>query len=177
MTFTVVGCGNSAQNWVPNGPSIGCNDCEKFGNGVDYLVLVNSPNKFKHRINTILRTKAQVLTNMPGTWIKHFSKDRLTQIRLSPFVVRVRPGMIYSSGTTPIICMSVAIAKGATKIILWGVDMVNHQTFRIGVKKGDQEISVYRKFFKEVKLLGIEVFRGADGTCFDNDLSLWTSPQ
>lgn len=175
MTYSIIACGKSAAEWQPNGISIGCNDVLKWGKPVDYLVLVNSPNKFKQRLPIILRTKAQVLTNMPGTWNKHFKKTE--HIRLSPFVVRVRPGMIYSSGTTPIIAMSVAIAKGATKLILWGVDMVDHPTFRVGVKKGDQEIHVYRKFFKEVALLGIEIYRGANGTAFDNDLPLWTSPQ
>ena len=76
-------------------------------------------------------------------------------------------GFVLSSVTTPIICISMAIKMGATEIIVYGLDMLNHKTYRVGTKLGDREFNKYKLFFKECERLNIKVWRGADGTAFD----------
>lgn len=171
MTFTIIGCGDTAKEWTPVGTTIGSNDCERFGKRVDYLVLVNAPHKFKERINVIKNSKAQVYVNSLGPWSKMFPQAK--QIRLTPFTIRINKDLIYSSRTTPIICMSLAIKMGATKLILWGIDMLTHHSFRRGTKTGDHEITTYRKFFVQANKLGVDVYLGRQGTAFDNDLPIY----
>lgn len=174
--FTVIGCGESARNWVRNGVVIGSNDCEKFGKPVDYLVLANAPNKFKDRLRTIKESKAKVLVTSKTAWNKVFPTcEQIT--RYTQFNTRITGGFIYTSRTTPIMCLSLAIRMGAKQIVMWGVDMVNHHAYRRGTKQGELEIAIYNKFIKQAGVQGIKIWRGAEGTVFDNTLPLWTIAQ
>ena len=171
-TFTIVACGESAQGWTPRGTCIGSNDCEKFGQPVDILILANHPDKFKERINIIKKSKATVRSNTPQTWRKMFPNVEKIS-RMVFFHKRILPGFTYTSKTTPIMCISTAINMGAKEVILYGVDMLTHHSFRRGVKHGDFEIATYLKFFKEMERLGIKVFLGAKGSAFDNSLPIY----
>lgn len=172
MIFTVIGCGESADGWVRRGTCIGSNDCERFGNPVDILILVNMPRKFKERLNTIKKSKAKVLTNVPGNWKPYFPNCEKIQ-RLISFNKAILKNFIYSSQTTPIICLSLAIKMGAKEIIMYGVDFKNHHSFREGTKSGQREIDVYKRFFRECERIGVKVYLGAKGTTFDNFLPLY----
>lgn len=174
--FTIVGCGDSARNWVPNGISIGSNDCEKFGRPVDYLVLANAPHRFRERLETIKKSKAKVMVTSKTEWQKIF--PNCEQIyRTTAYNQRILGGFIYTARTTPIMCFSLALRLGATEIVMWGVDMVTHKTYRQGLKQGDLEIATYRRFFEQAKKLGIKVYLGAGGTVFDGILKQWTTVQ
>ena len=170
--FTVVGCGDSARNWVPNGVSIGSNDCEKWGRPVDYLILANHPSKFKDRLKVIKATKAKVMVTSRRDWDKHLP-NCIQIARITAFNLRASRGFIYTARTTPIMCVSMALKMGATEIMLWGVDMLTHHAYRQGEKKGDQEIATYKRFFSYVQKTDVKVWRGADGTAFDKVLPLW----
>lgn len=177
MTTFIIGCGESARHWGNQkcDLSIGVNDCLKFGYPVDQLVLINFERKFTPpRLKTILATQAKVWTHTT-TWKKHFPKAEV--IKLSPFNQNVRRGLIYSSKTSPMVAMSLALKQGATELVLFGIDMLTHQAYRAGVKGGDYEISNYLKFFDSLKKQGIKVYRGADGTCFDSKLPLYVKPE
>jgi len=175
MIFTIVGCGDSAKSWTPIGTSIGSNDCEKWGRGVDHLILANHPGKFKNgRLNIIKRTKAQVHTTSRRLWQQNLPCC-LQLNRVVSFNTRLLNGFIYTSSTTPIMCMSLAIRMGATELILWGVDMLNHHAYYQGSKLGNREIGVYHKFFQACTAKGIKVYLGAHGTAFDKTLPLWTT--
>jgi hypothetical protein len=69
--------------------------------------------------------------------------------------------------------MSLAIKQKATNIILWGCDMISHSSYRIGTKDGDNEIKKYLKFFECAKKIGVKIWRGANGSCFDQHLPLY----
>lgn len=174
--FTIVGCGDSAKNWQPNGVSIGSNDCEKFGKPVDYLVLANAPHRFKERLATIKKSKAKVMVTSKPAWQSIF--PNCEQIyRTTAYNQRVLGGFIYTARTTPIMCFSLALRLGATEIIMWGVDMVNHKTYRLGTKQGDLEIATYKRFFEQAKKLGIKTWIGKGGTVFDSYLPTWPTTQ
>ena len=135
-------------------------------------LLVNAPGKFKERLNIIKKTKAEVMTNSLRVWKSIFPNATLLN-RMVFFNRRILPGHIYTSKTTPIICISLAIRMGATEIILWGCDMLTHHAFRRGTKSGDFEIATYERFFLEAKRMGIKIFLGAKGTAFDNYLEVY----
>lgn len=171
--MTVVGCGDSAKGWIPRGTTIGVNDVLKFGRDVDILIVVNSPAKFKERLNIIKKSKAKVLTNSVNLWKPHFPNCQKIE-RLISFNAKILKNFVYMSQTSPIIAISYAIKQGAKEIIIWGVDMKTHHQFRVGTKAGDREANVYRRFFKDCSRIGVKIFLGSLGTCFDNELPLWT---
>ena len=173
MIYTVVGCGPSAALWEPNGISIGSNDCEKWGRPVDYLVLANHPGKFKgDRLEIIKRTKASVQCTSASQW-KALLPNAFQLLRAVSFNTRILPGFVYTSRTTPIMCVSLAIRMGAKKIIMWGCDMMSHHTYYKGSRHGDAEIALYKRFFADCKRINVEVYLGQEGTAFDNYLPLW----
>lgn len=174
MTVAIIGAGASAEGWGKNkfDLSIGVNDCYKFGYHPDQLVLVNFERKFlPNRLKTILATRPQKVWTHTSTWKRHFNNAEI--IKLSPFNGYVRNGMVYSSKTSPIVAISLAYKQGATEIVLYGVDMLNHQAYRVGTKHGDHEIKNYLKFFNELMKKGIQVWLGARGSVFENKLPLW----
>ena len=173
MTYTVVASGQSAEHWIRRGVCIGSNDCEKWGKPVDYLILANAPRKFKpERLAIIKKTKAKVLVTSLSQWKPIFPNCELIQKRTT-FNKTLMPRFIQTSVTTPIMCLSLAIRMGATEIIMWGNDLLTHHSFRKGTKAGDREIAVYRKYFKEMERLKIKLWRGADGTAFDDCLPIY----
>lgn len=172
MTVTIVACGESARHWVPRGLTIGVNDALKFGIDTDILLLVNAPVKFKERLSIIKKSKAEVLTTGLTQWKPFFQNAKRLE-RVTSFNKMIMKGFCQTSQTSPIMAMSHAIRLGATELIVWGIDFVDHRVWRVGTKSGDREIAKYKLFFKECERLKIKVWRGADGTVFDNVLPLW----
>lgn len=174
MTVSVIACGNSAQDWhkVPCDLSIMVNDGFKFGAQPNQLVLINFQRKFdKQRLDTILKTRPEKVWTHTSTWQKHFSNAVI--MKLTTFNGYLRDGLIYSSKTSPMVAVSLAVKQHATEIILWGIDFLNHKSYRKGTKDGDFEIKNYLKFFEEIRKRGIKVYRGADGSAFDLYLPLY----
>lgn len=173
MIWTVVASGDSAKGWIPRGTTIGVNDCLKWGRDTDILILVNAPGKFKERLNIIKQSKARVLTNSLNMWRPYF-KDCQKIERLISFNGKILKNFVYMSQTSPIIAISYAIKQGATEIVMYGVDFLNHRRWAKGTKNGDRECKVYERFFKECERLNIKIYLGSTGTAFDNYLPLWT---
>jgi hypothetical protein len=174
MKISIIGCGISAKGWfkVPCDLSIGVNDMLKFGHQPDQLVLINFERKFTHdRLKTILATKAKRVWTHTSTWKRHFPHADV--IKLTQFNGNVRNDLIYSSKTSPMVAISLAVKQGASEIIIWGVDMINHPAYRKATKHGDYEINQYLKFFQQLNKRGIKVYRGADNTAFDFVLPLY----
>lgn len=173
MIVSIVACGQSAKDWhkTPCDLSIGVNDVLKFNHSVDQLVLINFERKFTpERLNIIKATKAKVFTHTQ-TWKKHFPSAQV--IKLTPFNKVVRPGFYYSSRTSPMVALSLAIKAKATDIVLFGIDFDGHKTFKRDNRDGIHEISKYLMFLDGVRKLGINVWRGADGTAFDLHMPLY----
>lgn len=168
MQVTVVACGESARHWIPRGITIGSNDVLKFGRDTDYLILANSPGKFKpERLNIIKKSKAKILVTSVNQWKPYFPACERIQ-KVTTFNKMIMKGYCQTSVTTPIMALSIAIRMGATEIIMWGVDLLNHKSYAKGTKAGDREIDKYKMYFKECERLKIKVWRGADGTAFDD---------
>jgi hypothetical protein len=168
MIATVVALGNSGINWKPRGLTIGVNEYLMWGRQAEVMVLVNAPHKFSlDEMNLIRQHKGKVITNSPGQWSKYFPHAELLK-HMGQFNLRVQKGRIYSSATSPMIAISYAMTQGATEIILYGVDFLNHGKYKVGTKHGDHEILVYNRFFKSLEKIGVKVYLGQSGSAFEN---------
>lgn len=184
MTIHVIGCGESGKHWDGSGYSIGVNDAFKWGFPVNELILVNRPDKFSpDRLKTILdcyRTGNilnDVYSHKPADWNgKHFLPNYCLQLPLSPFVGRVKRGIIYKSATSPFIAISKAFTMGASEIIIWGVDFKTHKGFTDQNKAGQNEIFQYKKLIEAIQgQYGVSFFLGAGGSALEQfvDVKKW----
>lgn len=176
MIASVVALGQTAQHWIPRGLTIGVNEYLTWGKQADAMIIVNAPHKFSHdEMNLITKHKGQMLTNSPKQWSKYFTNAEALK-HMGPFHLRVQKGRLYSASTSPMIAISYAMQRGATEIILWGVDFNTHPKYKKGTKNGDHEIEIYKRFFESCKKLGVEITLGSPGTAFDDYVPLWFPP-
>jgi hypothetical protein len=178
MTYHIIGCGQTAQHWQGQGPSIGVNDAEKWGFMLDHLVIVNAPNQFQDsRLQTILKsTPGKVWSHMPEFWGNFKNIEKIRPIEWVKGE-KIRDGVVHCSKTSPFIAMSLAYNMGAKEIVLWGVDLINHPKFGVGQSKHVNEMLKFDSYIKALKEKGVEVFIGAKGTSFDNILNVWNASQ
>jgi hypothetical protein len=187
-TFTIVGCGNSAKDWQPNGYSIGVNDAWKFGKPTDGLLVCNRPQQFSQdRLKTITNSKPKHFYSNSGDWKHYFdyfdSPSRFKRIHSNnpelPMVKYMQwSGALYDntvsfSNTSPITAISIAYILGAKEIILWGVDFRTHHLYNDNSPNTKRESEVYLEMFAALKEKGVSVYRGADGSVFDDKLPLY----
>jgi hypothetical protein len=168
MKVSIVGCGESAREWfkAPCDFSVGVNDCVKFGHQVDNLLVVNSPSKFNpshkngnvNRFKTIVESKPKRFFCHNTNWKSYFPKYELLNLR--PFNGTYKKGRVYNSATSPIIAITLAVHLGATELIIWGVDMLNHHRWSPGKRDYDLELSLYGLLFEELNNEGIKVSLG-----------------
>lgn len=174
-TFTIVATGDSAQDWTSNGQSIGCNDAFKFGKPLDSLLICNRPETFsEERRKTILATNPKEFYSHKSNWLPYFPQWK--KIRLHTWAGTLHQynrndgPHAYSSNTSPIIAITLAYNLGAKEIIIWGVDFQNHKIFHQGNPETKREVNVYLQVFEQLKEKGVQVWRGADGTAFDEHI-------
>lgn len=173
MISTVVALGQSSTNWTPRGLTIGVNEYLTFGKQADVMIIVNAPHKFDHEeMNLILKHKGRMLTNSPKQWSKHIPQAEGLK-HFGAFHLRVARGRVYHSTTSPMVAISYAIQRGATEVVIYGVDFKDHPKYRAGTKAGDHEIGVYKRFFESAGKLGVKIWLGANGSVFDDALPLY----
>lgn len=171
MTYTIVGCGQSAQNWKDNGYSIGVNDSWKFGKPTNALLVCNTPTRFTHeRLNTIINSKPEKFYTRNREWSQFHD---ITMIKYAPWYGVIRPKQIYYSNSSPFIAISLAYTLGAKEIILWGVDFKNHHMFTEGSQETKKEVERYLELFGCLQELGVSVWLGEKGTAFDLHLPFY----
>lgn len=187
-TFTIVGCGDSAKDWEPNGYSIGVNDCWKFGKPTDALLICNRPQQFsQERLTTILNSKPKHFFCDSSNWKDHFdyfrqgSKNKkifsnypgFSSPRMMQWSGTLYPATVFYSNTSPIIAITLAYNLGAKEIILWGVDFRNHHMYHDNSPATKSEVKVYLEVFECLREKGVSIYRGADGSVFDNLIPMY----
>jgi len=170
MTIHIIGLGSSAQHWNGEGPSIGVNDSNRWGHNLNYLLLLNSPNQFEaNRFEIIRNTQVQkVYTCYPNQWkavmsvpvVEFVSRQWAHSNRLQ----KISTNYLYHSKTSPFAAISLAFSWGFKNIVLWGVDMVDHQTYKPGNGFFQNEYTSYKTFCQSLKEKGCEVFLGCEGS-------------
>lgn len=172
MTFTIIATGSSAQNFVPRGHVMGCNDAAKWGKPLDSLVVCNRPQQFsKERYEIIKNTKCENFYSHKSAWVKEFPAWK--KINLTPWYGTYHKGQIYSSNSSPIIAITLAAKLGAKDIIMWGCDFKNHHIFNASNPQTKKEVDVYRALIDQLVKNGIFVWLGNTGTAFDVHLPTW----
>jgi hypothetical protein len=148
----------------------------KWGHKLNALVVINSPSRFKdepERMNIIVNSKPDTFYCNNPSWEKYFPDWKLLSLVSFSYSHRRIKGRLWSSKTSPFVAICLAVTLGATDVVLWGVDMVTHKYFNPQTKAFDHEYNNYLKLFEKLKAEGITVWRGSDGSCFDNDLELY----
>lgn len=167
--FTIVACGESAKDWIPRGHSIGVNDAWKWGKPTDSLLVCNRPVEFgQGRLQTIINSKPETFYSHKSNWAYAFPNWK--KINLCQWYGRLVKGQHYSSNTSPFIALTLAYNLGATDIIIWGVDMIDHTIYNPENPYRDKEVEVYMQLIKELKEEGVNVYIGENGTVFDGKL-------
>lgn len=166
-TFTIVGCGQSAENWKPYGHSIGVNDAFKWGKPLDSLLICNRPEQFNStRIETILKTNPKNFYTHKNNWAELF--PRYIKINIVSWYGVLNPGQVYCSDSSPFIAISLAFTLGAKQIVMYGCDFKNHHIFNDNNSSAKTEIANYIQLFSALKQKGCEVYLGEKGTAFDD---------
>lgn len=179
MTISIVACGQSAKDWhkTPCDLSIGVNDCLKFGHQVDWLVVVNAINKFTpkpkngwtDRLFTITRSRPKRMFCHNGAWKQFFPSAELLQ--LNPFRGTVKKGKITHSKTSPFVAINLAYDAGATNIVLWGVDFLDHPNVKDKLLK--DELLKYQQLFEALEGKGVKCWIGSPDTVLRECLEVW----
>jgi hypothetical protein len=181
MIVSVVGCGESAKNWMHTycNHSVGVNDCGKFGSNVDSLIVVNSPLKFeptpknehRNRLWTIISSNPLEFLCHNSNWKKHFPKAKL--LTLKPFAGSLKKGNCYTTKTSTFVAITYAYALGASTIIIWGVDMLNHPNFMPGSKNLEYELKQYKILFEILKNKGVNCYLGNENSILKSYLPVY----
>jgi len=175
MTINIVASGQSAQYWDGKGTSIGCNDCFKWGHHPTYLLLLDSPMKFRERLEVIKNTLPQrVFTNNTKTWGEYFPE--VDKINTEVFRNKLK-GKVHHSQTSPFPAITMAYNWGAKDIVLWGVDFMDHHLISPGKSTFISEMQNYKSLFEVLNNQGVRVWLGSKGSYFDKQLPVWSSAQ
>ena len=187
MIFSVVGCGETASDWIPRGTSIGVNDCFKWGKPTDALLVCNRPNQFRNG-------RHEIITNSKAThfytdddyygklWRVHKKSMRkslrsnnpaLPEVRFLQWYGSLYKDAVFYANSSPFIAMSLAYVLGAKDIILWGVDFRNHHSFNDNNPGTKIEIRAYMELISALKEQGVNVWLGKEGTAFDSKLIVY----
>ncbi len=183
MTFTIVGCGQTASDWIPRGTSIGVNDCWKWGKPTDALLVCNRPQEFGiERLKVITSSKPKTFYTHKKLAVWSFAFQNIKRLRLQNWDRNFIPRMdrfpleervIYSSNTVSFIALSLCYQLGATEIIMWGVDFVNHNTFHTDNPETAKEVNRHLELIAALKEQGVNVWLGKEGTAFDGRVPVY----
>ena len=159
--MNIIACGPTGSTWDGTGGSIGVNDCERFGNKVAALVVVNSDFELP-RLQIIKNTIAPAgFYSQLTYWANQPNYKPLPRMkRFTGRENKTESGWIYSSRTSPFIAMSLAAYLGHHEITLYGVDFEAHP-----IVTGDRlhrEVEQYKRLIDFLHIRGVNVFLSAD---------------
>ncbi len=168
--ISIIGCGESGALWNGMGASIGVNDCIKFGNTTDSLVVVNTFTRELERQKIIAdcRPHNGFYSNL-NRWRMHPNYKQLVLTRYTKGEININK--VYHSSTSPFIAMSLAASQGFKEIVLYGVDMVNHPIIKSYMLL--REIELFVRFTKGLEKHGVKVYLASDFGALRNDLPIW----
>ncbi len=171
MTIHIIGLGESAKHYAGQSPSIGVNDCGRWGFEPEYLLLLNTPKQFPPDRFSIIRNsrpKIRVFSNSPDQWSNLFGQNiGLFNSRSwshSNRLQKISPNYYYHSKTSPFAAISLAYSFGYKEIVLWGVDFINHRVYSPGKDPFTNEIMNYKSFCMSLNEVGVKVFLGCEGS-------------
>lgn len=171
MTCNIIGLGESATKWNGSGFSIGINDAWRFGHQTNCLVVSNFPNKFPQERLEIIKNSKPVKFYSPITsWRQWF--PNMSEIKLRSWDGHLYDRTVIHTNTSASIAMDLARQLGATKIILWGIDMKTHPTYNASNGYGQTEIKQLQAIVNAFRQIGVSVYLGAKGSELEKFLTV-----
>ncbi len=159
-SISILACGESGSEWDGLGPSLGVNDCWKFGKPTDWLLCVQTMQQMRReppeRLKTILDSKPLIFYTHKREWEGKFSQVNL--IELHRWKGKLIKGKIQFSRTSPFIAIIMAYNIGFDTINLYGVDHNTHKYYSPGQSKDFiDEMKNYKELFKQLKAEGVTI--------------------
>lgn len=173
MLINIIGCGASGSAWDGHGLAIGVNDCFKFGKRTPILLIANHFSKFPaERVETIKQHNPAKFYSDNNSWRHIFPNFIQVHLRSWDGILRKDENRLAHADTSPFIAMSLAYALGATKIVLYGVDMVDHARYHEKNPMRNIELRRYKQFVELLREKGIKTYLGAKGSALESFLTL-----
>lgn len=166
MTCHIIGCGTSGSTWNGEGFSIGVNDCWRFGNPTNHLVVVNSFGSEPARREIVQRSTPDVFWGHLSMWA---DRPDFRKLEMQSWKGNLSPGKVYYSNNSPFIAVTLAYKLGYRKIILWGVDFNDHKTIKDDLLK--RTLKDFSELQAELIKNGASMYLGAKGSRLD--LEVW----
>lgn len=157
MIAHIIGCGPSGQHWNGVGFSIGVNDCFKFGQTTDYLVVVNSLDNYPERKKIVEESRPRKKLLGLESWCRHPNYEHIAY--MNKWRGKIERGNLYKSKTSPFIAVTMAYSFGYDKIVLWGVDFVDHPN--VNGAKLSAEVQNYLSLQIALQKKGCSMYLGA----------------
>lgn len=158
-SINIIGCGPTAKEWDGLGDSLGCNDCEIYGNPVQNLLVIDWPLKLGDRFHTIKESKAVFWTQL-SAWSKYKEDIKMIAIRRWQGQLPQQP-IVALSNTSPFVAVGLAHSWGYQEIILWGVDMLRDKPYN------REEISNFKELVSCLVKEGVKVYLGCKGSALE----------
>lgn len=170
MIAAVIACGETAKLWKGEGYSIGVNDCWRHGLITDRIVVVNGMRKYPDRLKTILSCtpKDGLYSHIVG-FCHHPNFKHIGSMQRWKGVYK--PGVLYHASSSPFIALSMAHNMGFKEIVLYGCDMVSHQTLKNNTLK--REMQCFESFSKALLKEGTNVYLGSEFGALKEILPIW----
>ena len=158
MTIEILGLGESLNEYKPNGnTTIGVNDIHSLIK-TDYVVCVDNFEPFtKERLEVILNTKCKGFYTQLPCWK---SVENYTEIKLHR-LAEMDSELFRYSNNSPFVACVLAYKLGATKIVLWGVDMNTHHALS-KPNSFERAVKDYIKLKEDLFKRGCELIIGSD---------------
>lgn len=169
--ISIIGCGASSEGWYkhPHDYSIGVNDMKKFGHDPDSLLICNWPLKFpQHRLNIIKETNPKRFFSNTDAWRTYF--PQMEKIYLRSWDGHFYKDYIVHTDTSPTIAMGLARSMGATEIVLWGCDYIDHHMYH--KNNNSTELRQIKAICEALKNEGVKIYLGASGSALETFLPI-----
>lgn len=157
MTIEVLGLGESLSEYRDNGNiTIGVNDIHSRIK-TNYVVCVDTFEPFsKERLNTILNTECCGFYTHLDCWksVKNYTPIELHR------VASLDSELFRYSNNSPFVACVLAYKLGATKIVLWGVDMNTHTAFK--GNNFERAVKDYKQLKEDLFERGCELVIGSE---------------
>jgi len=171
MIYHVLGLGQTIAHYIernPEGRAIGVNDASRYVNPLWGLVVIDSPHVFTpDRLDHINRTECDVLFSS-FTNYKSIRCNKFEQLSLFSTHMLEIDGRYYHSNNSPFIAVQAAYYNGATEIVLWGVDMIDHHALTGQLTKVQRDFDL---LIRKLSDKGVQVFKGHKDSRLD--LPVW----
>lgn len=160
MKIHILGLGDTLKHYTPDGNiTIGVNDIHSRIK-TDYVVCVDVPSAFtKKRFTTIAKTECKGFYTQLNDWSNYVQNVNIIEFNSGRGLLHhLDNDKFCYSNNSPYIACILAYKMGATDIVLWGVDFIDHP--HINGSPRDKALRDYKSLFLELQKRGVKLSVG-----------------